>query len=232
MDWLTYIDLYCERTAPGFWNEPVNAISNAAFVIAALWGWFTARAMGRLTPLIGALLILAGAIGIGSFLFHTLANAWSEHADVIPIWSFVSLYIYAAITLVGKVKPKRIIIGFLIVIAVLIITMLAITDTSNTGHSHPGPLNGSGQYIPALVALVVFSILTIRRNHPMKAWFIGATVMFVIALIFRTIDPLACAVVPIGTHFIWHVMNGAMVALLLQGLIRSMPALKPTGVEN
>lgn len=31
MDWMLYVDLYCERTAPGVWNEPLNALSNLAF---------------------------------------------------------------------------------------------------------------------------------------------------------------------------------------------------------
>jgi hypothetical protein len=36
MDWLAPIDLYCERTAPGLLNEPLNAISNLAFFAAAI----------------------------------------------------------------------------------------------------------------------------------------------------------------------------------------------------
>ena len=32
----TAIDLYCERTSAAFWAEPVNALSNLAFVTAAL----------------------------------------------------------------------------------------------------------------------------------------------------------------------------------------------------
>lgn len=31
MDWNGYLDLYCERLIPGFWGEPLNAVSNAAF---------------------------------------------------------------------------------------------------------------------------------------------------------------------------------------------------------
>jgi hypothetical protein len=26
------LDLYCERTAPGLWNEPLNALTNLAFI--------------------------------------------------------------------------------------------------------------------------------------------------------------------------------------------------------
>ena len=31
----TYIDIYCERIEPGLWAEPLNAITNLAFIIAA-----------------------------------------------------------------------------------------------------------------------------------------------------------------------------------------------------
>ena len=32
------VDLYCERTSPVFWAEPVNALTNLAFFLAA---WFS-----------------------------------------------------------------------------------------------------------------------------------------------------------------------------------------------
>ena len=34
-DWLAPICAYCERGDPGFWAEPVNALSNGAFLVAA-----------------------------------------------------------------------------------------------------------------------------------------------------------------------------------------------------
>ena len=92
MDWLTDIDLYCERVSPEFWAEPLNAISNLSFVIAALWGGLSARKRGEFDTSTKVLCLLGALIGLGSFLFHTLANLWSSFADVIPIWSFVALY--------------------------------------------------------------------------------------------------------------------------------------------
>jgi len=37
MKWTDHIDGYCERLDPSFWSEPVNAVTNAAFVIAAIF---------------------------------------------------------------------------------------------------------------------------------------------------------------------------------------------------
>jgi hypothetical protein len=31
----TPVDIYCERTDPSFWAEPVNALTNIAFLLAA-----------------------------------------------------------------------------------------------------------------------------------------------------------------------------------------------------
>ncbi len=68
MGWFEQVDGYCERLGPGFWAEPVNAVTNAAFLIAALWAW--PRTAGL--PLARAMAVMLGVIGLGSFLFHTL----------------------------------------------------------------------------------------------------------------------------------------------------------------
>ena len=35
MDWFAALDHYCERVAVGLWDEPFNATSNLAFLVAA-----------------------------------------------------------------------------------------------------------------------------------------------------------------------------------------------------
>lgn len=223
MDWATPIDLYCERVGPAYWAEPINALSNVSFVLAALWGWVEAR---RRTPqpiVIKLLLSMAALIGIGSFLFHTHANVWSELTDTIPIWSFVATYVLVSVNLIGGVRPGRLAVIAAIVAAIIVVVFLASSDPAATAVPTPSQplLNGSLQYAPALIALVVFTAVTLRRQHPIAPWVLGATLAFTISLVFRTIDLAVCPGLPIGTHFLWHLMNGAMVALLLQALIRT-----------
>ncbi len=53
MNWSATLDFYCERVAPGLWGEPLNAISNGAFWLAALWLWWRSlrlRRPARQTP--------------------------------------------------------------------------------------------------------------------------------------------------------------------------------------
>ena len=40
---LQQIDGYCERVDPSYWAEPVNAVTNLAFVLAALIVWRISR---------------------------------------------------------------------------------------------------------------------------------------------------------------------------------------------
>lgn len=46
MDWTQAIDIYCERTDADFWSEPINALSNAAFMVVGLFALRRARAGG------------------------------------------------------------------------------------------------------------------------------------------------------------------------------------------
>src|SRR6056297_1606654 len=94
MDWFAAIDGYCERLGPGYWAEPVNALTNLAFLLAALaMAW---RLRGTGLPLAWAMVVLLALVGLGSFLFHTHAQGWAALADTGAILAFILLYLYAA----------------------------------------------------------------------------------------------------------------------------------------
>lgn len=225
MDWLAPIDIYCERVSAAFWAEPLNALSNLAFIAAALWAGALARREGVRSADTRALIVLAALVGVGSFLFHTVANGWSSLADVIPIWTFVALFVLSAMSRVGGIRPGRVAVIAVAVVAVLVVVVLAAgegADTDNVvaaveGHSL---LNGSQQYFPAVIALIVFSVVAGRRRSPMAPWVQAATVVFISSLTLRTLDMHLCAIWPHGTHFLWHLLNGLMIGILLDGYIR------------
>ena len=92
-----FVDGYCERLVPGFWDEPLNAITNIAFIIAALWLIRLARQAGTLgRPTFYIPMVWLALTGVGSFLFHTLANGWSGVADVLALGLCLLATIYAA----------------------------------------------------------------------------------------------------------------------------------------
>ncbi len=220
MDWFAPVDIYCERLDPSFWAEPINAISNVAFLLAALWAAISAKRHHITSPAIWLLIILAACIGIGSFLFHTHANIWSGLADTIPIWTFVATYILVSINLIGGAPPGKIAIGVVIVGAIITVVWLA-NPAPEDAVTTPSRFNGSEQYLPAVIAMIIFSAITLIRRHPIRYWFLSATIIFFISLTFRTFDMAVCANWHYGSHFMWHTLNGIMIGLLLQALIRN-----------
>ncbi len=62
------LGIYCERTSPGLLAEPLNALTNASFLIAAWGARRLARRAGRLSAGLWVLLALSASVGIGSGL--------------------------------------------------------------------------------------------------------------------------------------------------------------------
>ncbi len=206
MEWTAPIDAYCERLAPGFAAEPLNAISNLAFVAAATYGFVIARheQSGWTVWLLSCLVAI---IGVGSFLFHTLANRWSMLADVIPITIFIYAYfVFALRRFLGLGWPA----------SLLLLGALLAANLGLVAVVPPGLLNGSIGYLPALIAALAMALALTRREHPAGFHLIAAAIIFAASLAFRSADHVVCQAVPIGTHFIWHLLNALVLGLYLE----------------
>jgi hypothetical protein len=227
MDWNAPIDIYCERLGPAFWAEPINALSNLAFLVAALVGAVTARRRGLRQRALWALIALAAMIGVGSFLFHTFATPWAALTDVLPIWSFVILYLATFATQVAGIRPLPLVFGAALALIGLVGAMAVLEAVLGTATA---VLNGSEQYAPAVLALAVFSVLLALRRHPLARLITATTAVFALSLVFRTLDMHLCAPLPRGTHFLWHILNGTVIGMLLIALIRGLapPVSAPT----
>jgi hypothetical protein len=226
MDWTAPVNIYCERGDASFWAEPINALTNLSFIMAALLAARTMRRLDRRGLDLIVLIALAAMIGIGSFLFHTFATRWSALTDVIPIWTFVVLIVLSGLVRVGGIAPWRAVAGFAVVVLVLIGAFWLFGGGG--GETAPGeagtpPLNGSLAYAPAWLVMVGFAVLTTWRKHPVAGWEVAATLTFTLSLVFRTVDLMLCDAFPFGTHFMWHLLNGVMIWLLLEALLRAPP---------
>jgi ceramidase len=213
MDWFAPIDAYCERLGPGLWAEPLNALSNLGFVVAALWA-ATQAWKYRAGLAVWILVVLVLVIGVGSGLFHTFANRLAAMADVIPITLFIYFYLAFALRCFARSSWIAVVIW----LAGLFLVTLFMQNVTE-----PGFMNGSGAYVPALIASVAVSLLLRRRGHEAAHHLILASSILFISLIFRTADQIACPVLPIGTHFIWHLLNAVVLALYLEAAIRFAP---------
>ena len=222
MNWSGQIFLYCERGANlAFWAEPLNALSNAAFLIAAvaaLMAW-AGPARGARGSVELVLIVIVAVIGVGSFLFHTLATRWASLADTLPITAFMLAYL--AYALVRFVRLTWLSTGLLLAAFVAAMVM------AGSMRCGAGPcLNGSLGYVPALIALGITGSVLNWREHAAGPFLLWGALLLAVSLTFRTIDRAICpwtaitASGPIGTHFAWHLLNGLLLYLLLAAAIR------------
>lgn len=219
--WFTPIRAYCERGDAGFWAEPLNAASNAAFLVAAFLALRLAGSGLQRDRAATALAGLVAVVGIGSFLFHTFAVRWAMLADVIPIALFIYAYFFLAL---------RRLLGLAIVPAILatlgfagFAAGLEPALDALTGQSVDRLSNGSIAYAPAILALVGVAAGLLmpqtcvlgpaRRRAGLSLLAIAA--VFALSLACRTLDAGLCPSLPMGTHFLWHVLNAAV----LYGLV-------------
>ncbi len=217
MDWFKSIDLYCERLNADFWAEPFNALTNVAFILAAIVGFFVAKNHNRLDFVNGLLIALAATIGIGSFLFHTYANEWAMWADMIPIAILAVIYIAVSV----RSFFNKSWLGVAIVAVLFFAASYGILFFINTLPANSiAWLNGSHIYAPVLLGLLAMSFSLFFIKHKATNLMLMATITFIISLAFRTMDKTICEILPLGTHFLWHSLNGLMIGLLLVAIIK------------
>jgi hypothetical protein len=222
------VNCYCERAMnPDFWAEPLNAMSNLAFLFAACVAYADLRAAapecGR-RAIIGLIMLMMG-VGAGSFLFHTYATVWSRLADIVPIAVFVTAYIVVALNWFLGTPVWAAAVFSAVTVAITVAMFL-----------FGAALNGSLAYAPALLALVIVGTILHWRKHGATDWVLSAFCIFAVSLSFRTIDgwpeaaPLGCMVrqmgetsVALGTHALWHVLNAVTLYLLLRAAIENPP---------
>jgi hypothetical protein len=230
MNW-SKVYSYCERGGdPSFWAEPLNAISNGAFIIAGLIAAVQlARSPRRDWALFEWLMIvLVMCIGVGSFMFHTYATVWAIPFDTIPISLFMLAYLgYALRRFAGA--PWIVVVvalaGFYYSVKYAQGIQCSNELLPMTRGAGKRCFNGTLGYSPAFVALLLVGTWLLIVGHRAAPYILAGAVIFLAAMTFRTIDLEVCRWAVrggrgVGTHFLWHTLNGVLLYVLLLGAIR------------
>ena len=207
------LNLYCERSSSEFWAEPLNAITNAAFIIAAWFVWRRARRTGDVSLGVRLLLALMLAIGIGSGLFHTYANKLTQFLDILPILIFQLVYLWLYCYRIISIRAAY-------VAGIVLVFLLS----AMIGIQFRYLLNGSIIYAPAVIMLLALGIYHAATGKAERYAILGALALFVFSMASRTADAAYCFAFPLGTHFIWHLCNAMVLYILLSGFLSNQPA--------
>ena len=190
---------YCERLRPGPFAEPLNAISNLAFIIAAV---LAARRMREFTNLNLEARLLPwslGVVAVGSAFYHTYRSPGTYILDVVPLTAFIAGSVFLVLRRVLGGTSKALGVGAAFVLLQLLILIFIPRHF----------LNGSAPYLVAILFIPLI-MAWIARRYGSLAWkMIPVAVLFALAFVFRTIDGIVCPWLPVGTHFLWHITAAA-----------------------
>ncbi|MEJ8561148.1 ceramidase domain-containing protein [Yoonia sp. GPGPB17] len=216
MDWFEQVDGYCERTDFTYWSEPLNAVTNIAFIIAAVILW--RRSAG--VPLARVLTAVLFMIGVGSYLFHTHATIWALLLDVAPIGAFILIYLFAVNRDIVRMRGW---VAFLATLGFFPYAAAVIWMTEQVLF-----LAISNFYWTVPLLLIIYAVPLRRRPGIASGFMIGAAILTT-SITLRSVDEMLCETITFGTHFLWHVLNGIMLGWMIHVYTRHMLATDRAG---
>jgi ceramidase len=208
----TFGPLYCEtpNAAATFPVEPWNAISSGVIV---LFGLAALALVVRRTPRAIEFYVLCALLvvnGIGSILWHGLRERWALTLDVTPALIFL---IVAVIVWARRVVP----LWEIATAAAVLLALNYAMRTLDLGLRLPGRW---GAMAPLVIAAGLWLVARSAATSVRAALTGGLALLSALAaFVFRSIDISVCAAVPMGTHFLWHVLLSAAAFLCLTTLV-------------
>jgi hypothetical protein len=211
MDLMRAVDAYCERVGAGVWDEPWNAVTNLAFILAAVVMWRQSRG----ETLARALCIALALIGVSSGLWHVFAVVWTGAADTLSILIYILIYLYGANLRFLGLSPLWAGAGVLAFFPYAIVVGWAASQVAWLG--------SSAGYVPVAVLIALYAIGLWRRAPATARGLAIGVVILCLSLTARTVDDAICAAFPLGTHFLWHLLNALMLGWMIHVYLRHKP---------
>ena len=202
---------YCE-TPLGlfvFPAEPINTLSNLVIIGFGLIALYLVyRRAPRAADLWAVALFLTGT-GIGSLLWHGFRTSTFLTLDFTPgILCLLALILAWARRLFDSwLYAVLWVVGFFALVS---------GGSSIVGYFVDFRFFFAGPLIATLAIGGYFMVLSYRKWGRVTTFALLGMATALLALFFRTLDPLVCSYIPFGTHFLWHILlsGGSFLCIL------------------
>lgn len=194
---------YCERTADHIFSEPLNSITNIAFIFIAYFIFKKYRKADYSLILSGLIFF----IGVGSFLLHTFPSRLTALVDVVFILFFILFFLYV-------LSRKIIKLSIIYSLSMSLISPILYFYLGRALKAEFPRIGDSSFYIIILIHMFLICIYIFQKKlRNLKYIFIGS-IVFAFSIFFRVIDQVYCEINIHGTHFIWHILNSLVLYYL------------------
>ncbi|MEO9870410.1 hypothetical protein [Ekhidna sp.] len=191
--------IYAETDLTAYISEPWNALSSLAIVLPSIYWAFRLKWNAKEFPFLYFLMPLLFLGGMGSTLFHAFRSSkfllWMDVFPTAVVTLSVSIYFW------DKVLPKRWQVATVVLPFAFI--RYAVFDYF-TPHL---AVNLSYTITGFLIFFPVFFYLMKHQYKHFKPIFISA-LFLALSLMFRRVDYSVAQLIPMGSHFLWHILSG------------------------
>lgn len=191
--------VYAETDMSGWIAEPWNAISSLALVIPAIYWAIRLRKNWRKYAFIYYSVPLLIAGGSGSMLYHaSRESTWLLYLDVLPT---AILTVSVGVYFWWKLLKKWLYVLSIVVPVTLFRIYLLVYHTSEASVNLSYFLAGVAIFLPVILYLH-------RHNYHYLRSFVISVSCLSISLVLREADHWFAQWIPIGSHFLWHILSG------------------------
>lgn len=196
----------CELQSNHLVSQPVNLLTNAAFLIASYLIYRLIRKnrikeKGIITLFIGSVLI-----GLGSIAHHAVPNNFTLLLDGLPIYLFLFLALYH---LIHALIPNK---GYSVLLSVIYVFVNFLAPIAIRIPFDPNAVTP----ILNLAFLLLITVFLSRKYKKPTNFLIWAMGSYTLATVFFLLDEKICSQFPIGTHFLWHIFNAMTIYFLVR----------------
>ncbi len=210
MDWAAV----CERYRDGFLGQPADALTSAAFVVAA-WGILAGRprrgtrsdTRARNRQTVFALLV--AGIGVGSFIQHGPHPDWQAYAHDLPL---AAVLVFVAEDAASDLSGRELSSGWWLVPSVAMVPVVAWGPTAST-------VVQAGM----AAAAIGLNLVRARRRPALRTRLIAALGTLAVGAAIGTLadrTSLCRADSLVQGHAVWHVLAATSLWLLAPALGR------------
>ncbi|SNS99499.1 Ceramidase [Ekhidna lutea] len=191
--------IYAETDLTSFISEPWNALSSLAIVLPAVYWAFKLSWKIKEYPFLYFLMPLLFLGATGSVLFHAFrSSSFLLWMDVLPtaiVTLSVSIYFWDKI-LKNRWQVATVVIPFTFI-------RFAVFDY------YDGQLALNLNYVITGFLIFFPIVFFLSRNEYKHYKTILVSVIFLsLSLMFRRIDYSVAMLIPMGSHFLWHIFSG------------------------
>lgn len=199
--------VYCESASFFGVSQPLNILSNLAFIAGAFLLWSQDRGRGTSLSLLAMLMAVVGFAGM---VWHITGQQFAAAIDI-----GAQLVMGAILTMILAHQILR----WHPVNAVIVGVIMLLSAMLGRDLGLPFMLQNGGAFLPAMVFLVILAFVEIQRGRMREAKFLmGSAYVLFVGLIFYSLDWALCWSFPYGLHFMWHLCMALSIWLAVEAI--------------